>query len=110
MENCIALDRRESAFVHAKYFCTSETRTAIMPYIPASRSRVIPTNAAADEMETIFKASIESTASRKEYNQQIGVLIQEELGLSRMMSREIAFEVPDSEVDTIPFASFLNEK
>jgi hypothetical protein len=110
MENCIGLERRDSAFVHAKYFCAKDADKAIMPYIPASRSRVIPINAAADEMDRIFKASIESTASRKEYNQQIGVLIQEELGLSSMMSQEIAFEVPDSEVDTIPFASFLNEK
>jgi hypothetical protein len=70
---------------------------------------VIPINAAA-ELETIFKASLDSTASRKEYNQQIGILIQEEMDLSTMISQNIGFEVPDSQVDTIPFASFLNEK
>ena len=109
MENCIA-QRRETAYVHTKNFCASDVHKAIRPYVPTSRARVIPINGAAEEMETIFKASVQSTASRKEYNQHIGVLIQEEIDLNSMISQDIGFEVPDSQVDTIPFASFLNEK
>ncbi len=111
MENCIALERRGTSTFHTKFGCAGDTHTAIRPYIPTSRSSVIPISAASgDEMEKIFNASIESTACRKEYNKQIGVLIQEEFDLSCMMSYKIEFEVPDSQVDTIPFACFLNEK
>jgi hypothetical protein len=110
MENFIA-EQRDIAHVHTKYFCAGDAQSAIRPYVPNSRSRVTLINAAAtEEMETIFKASLDSTASRKEYNKQIGVLIQEETDLSTLLSHNVAFEVPDSQVDMIPFASFLNEK
>ncbi len=109
MENYIAHDALVDAFIPTKYSCASEVHTAIRPYLPKGKSRMIPSNAE-DQMEPIFKASTESASSRVEYNKEIGALIQEEFGISNLMPGNIAFEVPDSQIDSIPFASFLNEK
>ncbi len=109
MQTSIAPGRRDTTFVHAKDFCTVDKHAAIRPYAPTSRSKIIPM-IAAGEMGTSFKACVDSSAARSEYNQQISVLIQEELDLNSMFSQNNVFEVPDSEVDSTPFANFLNEK